>query len=171
MQLFRKGVGFFVFSFFFFFRKKGKWQQLCVCFSNKGNIWIQMKENESEVAQLCLTFCDPIDCSLSGSSVHGIFQARILEWGAISFSRRSSWPRDWTQVSRIVSRHFTVWATREVQKKWKSLPNIYMLWLFRGLPSFHINNWNHGQTTLKMNLWYVSNSIISMIWSKRRMSL
>ena len=48
------------------------------------------------------------------SSVHGIFQARVLEWIAISFSRGSSQPRDQTQVSRIVDRHFTVWATREV---------------------------------------------------------
>ena len=40
----------------------------------------------SEVAQLCQTLCDPIDCSLSGSSMHGIFQARVLEWGAIAFS-------------------------------------------------------------------------------------
>ena len=45
---------------------------------------------ESEVAQSCPTLCDPVDCSLPGSSVHGIFQARILEWVAISFSRRSS---------------------------------------------------------------------------------
>ena len=56
------------------------------------------------VAQLCLTLCDPMDCSLPGSSVHGILQARILEWVAISFSRGSSPPRDWTQVSRIASR-------------------------------------------------------------------
>ena len=68
----------------------------------------------SEVAQLCPTLCDPMDCSLPGSSVHRIFQARILEWVAISFSRRSSRPRDQTQVSHIVGRHFTVWATREV---------------------------------------------------------
>ena len=71
---------------------------------------------ESEVAQSCLTLCDPMDCSLPGSTIHGIFQARILEWVAISFSRRSSWPRDWTQVSHmvgIVGRRFTVWATRE----------------------------------------------------------
>ena len=54
-----------------------------------------------------------MDCSLPGSSVHGSFQARILEWVAISFSRRSSQPRDWTQVSRIAGRRFTVWATRE----------------------------------------------------------
>ena len=68
----------------------------------------------SEVAQSCLTLCDPMDCSLPGSSVHGIFQAILLEWIAISFSRRSSQPRDQTWVSHIVDRHFTIWATREV---------------------------------------------------------
>ena len=45
-------------------------------------------ESESEVAQLCPTLSDPTDCSLPGSSVHGIFQARVLEWGAIAFSNR-----------------------------------------------------------------------------------
>ena len=50
-------------------------------------------------------------------TVHGIFQARILEWAAISFSRGSSWPRDQTQVSRTVGRCFTIWATREVPKR------------------------------------------------------
>ena len=43
-------------------------------------------KRESEVAQSCLTLPDPVDCSLPGSSVHGIFQARVLEWGAIAFS-------------------------------------------------------------------------------------
>ena len=52
-----------------------------------------------------------MDCSLSGSSFHGIFQARVLEWIAISFSRGSSQPRNWTRVFRIAGRHFTVWAT------------------------------------------------------------
>ena len=47
-------------------------------------------ESESEVVQLCPTLCDPMDCSLPNSSVHGIFQAIVLEWIAISFSRRSS---------------------------------------------------------------------------------
>ena len=42
--------------------------------------------HESEIAQLCLTLSDPMDCSLPGSSIHGIFQARVLEWGAIAFS-------------------------------------------------------------------------------------
>ena len=52
-----------------------------------------------------------MDCSPPGSSVHGIFQARILEWVAISFSRGSSRPRDWTPVSRMAGRHFNLWAT------------------------------------------------------------
>ena len=72
-----------------------------------------MFESESEVAQSCPTLCDPMDYSLPGSSVHWIFQARVLEWVAISFSRGSSRPRDWTQVSHIVGRRFTIWATRE----------------------------------------------------------
>ena len=65
-------------------------------------------ESESEVTQSCPTLCDPMDCSLPGLSVHGIFQAIILEWIAISFSRGSSQPRDRTQVSHIVDRRFTV---------------------------------------------------------------
>ena len=65
------------------------------------------------VTQLCLTLCDPMDCSPLGSSVHGISQAKILEWVAISFSRGSSWPRDWTQVSCIAGGLFTVRATSE----------------------------------------------------------
>ena len=55
---------------------------------------VMTSESESEVAQSCPTLCDPMDCSPPGSSVHGIFQARILEWVAISFSRGSSPPRD-----------------------------------------------------------------------------
>ena len=54
-----------------------------------------------------------MDCSLSGSYVHRILQARILAWVAISFSRGSSQPRDQTQVSHIAGRFFTVSATRE----------------------------------------------------------
>ena len=67
----------------------------------------------SEVAQSCLTLCNPMDCSLPGSSVLGIFQARILKWVAICFSRASSQPRDWTRVSCTAGRRSTVWATRE----------------------------------------------------------
>ena len=66
-------------------------------------------------AQLCPTLCDPIDSSLPGSSDHGIFQARILEWVAISSNKGSSQPRDWTQVSCITNGFFTPWAMGEAQ--------------------------------------------------------
>ena len=68
---------------------------------------------KSEVTQSCPTPGDPMDYILPNSSTHGIFQARILEWVVISFSRGSSWPRDWTLVSCTAGRLFTVWATRE----------------------------------------------------------
>ena len=67
------------------------------------------------VAQLCLTLCNPMTLSLSGSSVHGIFQARILEWVAMSSSRGSSQPMDWTQVSCIAGGFFISWTTREAK--------------------------------------------------------
>jgi len=67
-----------------------------------------------EVAQLRLTLHSPMDCSLPGSSAHEIFQARVLEWVAISFSRGSSWPRDQTWVSHIVGRCLTIWTIKEV---------------------------------------------------------
>ena len=67
----------------------------------------------SEVAQSCLTLCDPMDWSQPGFSICGLFQARVLEWVAVSFSRGSSQPRDWTRVSHIADKHFTIWATRE----------------------------------------------------------
>ena len=68
---------------------------------------------QSEVAQSCPTLCDPTGCSLLGSSIHGIFQARELAWTAISFSRGSSQPRDRTQVSCTADRCSTIWGTRE----------------------------------------------------------
>ena len=74
----------------------------------------KLKVNINLFARLCPTLCDPMDCILPSSSVHGILQARILEWVAISFSKGSYWPRDQTPVSCIVGRFFTSWATREV---------------------------------------------------------
>ena len=71
-------------------------------------VWYPGKKEgkESEVAQSCPTLCDPMDCSLPGSSIHRILQARVLEWVAISFSRGSSQPRDRTLVSHIPGRRF-----------------------------------------------------------------
>ena len=61
----------------------------------------------------CPVICVTMNCSLRGSSVHGVFQARVLEWVAIPFSRGSSQLRDRTQVSCIADRRFTLWATRK----------------------------------------------------------
>ena len=65
------------------------------------------------VTQSCLTLCDSMDNSPPGSSVHGILQARILEWVAIPSCRGPSWPKGWTQFSCTAGRFFSIWATRE----------------------------------------------------------
>ena len=78
-----------------------------------------------KVAQSCSTLCDPMDGSLPGSSVHGILQARILEWLAIPFSRRSSQLRDRIQVSRIACGFFTVW-TREGEAYFNFILNLVL---------------------------------------------
>ena len=92
-----------------------------------GNGSTEMKRNISKLRQLLNVLCAvlshsivsdslrPMDCSMPGASVHGIIQARILEWVAMPFFRRSSQPRDWTQVSCIVGGFFTVWATKEAR--------------------------------------------------------
>ena len=109
------------------------------------------------VSQSCLTLCDPMDCSPPGSSVHGILQARILEWVAISFSRGSSWSRNWTWVSCIAGRLFTDWATRKTYNcsavtlfkstiKW-SRKIILALWVWGSLVHWtkaSILNWCQG---------------------------
>ena len=99
-----------------------------------------------------------MDCSPPGSSVHGIFQATVLEWIAISFSRGSSQPRDRTQVYRIVDRCFTIWATREV-------------WLYRSQQTVEISS-RYGNTRPpyqppeKPVCWSRSNSWI-FVWNNR----
>ena len=93
--------------------------------------------NFSEVIQSCLTLCDPMDYSLPGSSVHRIFQARILEWVAISFSRRSSWPRDRTWVSCTAGRLFNVWAIKEA-------PVLAKMW----------RNWNPCTLQVRKQKWH-----------------
>ena len=86
-------------------------------FRAKTGKWSKVK-----VAQSCLTLCDPMDCM-----VHGILWARILEWVAFPFSRGSSQPRDWTQVSHTAGGVFTNWATREAHNG-KSSEQIGMSW-------------------------------------------
>ena len=65
-------------------------------------------KNESEVAQSCPTFSDPMDCSLPGSSVHGIFQARVLEWGAIAFSDKHIVKRMKIRIYTFVKAIFSI---------------------------------------------------------------
>ena len=71
-------------------------------------------KKKSEVKSLSRVplFLTPMDCSAPGSCIHGIFQARVLEWVAISYSRISSWPRYQIRVSHIAGRCFTIWATK-----------------------------------------------------------
>ena len=112
-------------------RKGFTWSLSTQVFPNSTAHWIVL------VAQSCLTLCNPTDRSLPGSSVHRILQAGILEWVVIPFSRWSSWSRDWTLVSCIEARFFTIWATREplnhisiknyVNKK---LPNAFFFFCF-----------------------------------------
>ena len=108
LKLFHKD--FFLKSFSFWF--PGFRDFYIVLLSNPFSSFDQ-KERDCEVAQSYPTLYDPTDSILPGSSVHGIFQARVLEWVAISFSRGSSGPRDWTQISDVSGKHFTIWATRE----------------------------------------------------------
>ena len=86
-------------------QKKKTKQKPCTCYTDNcqtSGIWVITNLRVKILVTLsCPTLCDPMDCSPPGSFVHGILQARILEWIAISFSRGSSWPKDWTQVSHI----------------------------------------------------------------------
>ena len=102
------------------------------------------------VAQSCPTLCDPVECSLQGSSFRGIFQARILEWVAISFSRGSSQPRDRTWVSRFAGRFFT---NEPLGKPWPSKGPV-ILW---GLLL-------HCQTPLARQGSLMWGSELSLLW-------
>ena len=72
--------------------------------------------------QSCPTLCDPVDYT-----VYGILQARILKWVAFPFSRGSSQPRDWNQVSHLAGRFFTSWATRETQEHCSGVGSLFLL--------------------------------------------
>ena len=78
------------------------------------------------VIQSCPTIWDPMGYSLPGFPVHGILQARTLEWVAISFSKGSSWPRDPALVSHIKGRLFTTWVTREALDSQMYIPSLIL---------------------------------------------
>ena len=85
-----------------------------ITLSDSINAPTRLSEVKVKVTQSCPTLCDPMDCI----AVQRILQTRILEWVAFPFSRRSSQPRDWTQVSHNEGGFFTSWATREAQEYW-----------------------------------------------------
>ena len=94
---------------------------VCVCCLKYCTLKMQLKR-VSMCAQSCPTLCDPLDCSLPDLSVCGIIQARILEWVAISSSRGSSWPRDWTHdsciscIDRQILYHWATWEAPPVEE-------------------------------------------------------
>ena len=102
------------------------------------------------VALWRLTLCNPVDCSPPDSSVHGILRARIPEWVAIPFSKGSSPPKNWTQVSCIAGRFFTNWATKAL-----GYPEPHPLLCARALP------WVHALVLL--NVWFLKKQF-HMLW-------
>ena len=102
---------------------------------------------EVSVTQSCPTLSDPVDCSLPGFSVHGLLQARTLEWAAIPFSRGFSWPRAWTKVSCITGGFFTIWATREI-------PMIYLKYRTNQLFKIFPNNFKIFYISIYKKLWF-----------------
>ena len=94
-------------------------------------VWVLQAADQDgicSVAQSCLTLCNPLDCSPPGCSVHGMFQARILEWAAISYSRGSSQPRDQTCISYISCIAGTFFTTEPLRKPKMALKiNKYIL--------------------------------------------
>ena len=117
-----------------------------VSVAQESGSWVSLYQ--SEVAQLCPTLWDSMDCSPPGSSVHGIFQARILEGVTISFSRGSSQPRDQTWISCITDRFFTA----EPSGKQKSMISHLHKFLYTISQKRPLNKLN-AKEKLQTNIW------------------
>ena len=126
--------------------------------------YMKMK-SESEVTQWCPTLSHTMDCSLPGSSIHGIFQARVLEWVAFSFSRVYSPPRDRTQASSIscinrwVLYHWVTWETSITKSQYITLATdichfvqptpVFLLGKFHGERSLEgYSPWHHKESDM-----------------------
>ena len=124
------------------------------------NMWVKWNIMFVLVAQLCLTLCNPVDCSPPGSPVHGILQGRIPEWVAIPFPRGSSQSRDWTFGFCIVGRFFTIWVTGKAQngtlfshkKEWKIATCSNM-----DGPRDHHTKWNVTEKQILYDITYMWN--------------
>ena len=109
--------------------------------------WI-VRVDKNYVAQSCLTLCSPMDCSPPVSSVHGIFEVRILEWVAI-ISKGSSWPGDWTcHLLHWQTYSLYHWVTWEAHELYGVL--IYFLLIF---PSFALGTQEDGFSSLAFENW------------------
>ena len=111
--------------------------------------------------------------SSSSRSVHGIPQARILQWVAISFSRGSSWPRDWTWVSHIVGRLFTDWVTREdypclryIISAWSPVEEFGFLFWIQRFYSMDLE-WFSKNSPIH-NFWLNHMQLLAFFWGKKK---
>ena len=120
------------------------------------------------VVQSCLTLCHPTEYSLTGSSLHGTLQERIMEWVAIAFSRGSSWPRVWTWVSCISGRFFTFRATMEAL--WvNSVPQISMSPRTQNVTLFENKIFADViKVIVKMSLNWTQNSMSVLVRDRKR---
>ena len=123
------------------------------------------------VAQLCPTLCHSMDCSLPVSSIHGILQARILEWVAIAFSRGASWPRDRSQVSYTTGGFFTIWATWGVAVFFNVSNNVYCDTVYNSLNYSCLGNSTERGlwwTVVRYNLVTLNNNKASFLWNSKQ---
>ena len=102
----------------------------------EGPVWslritnVNIRQVQGTCAPSCPTLCDRMDCNPPGSAVHGISQARTLEWVAISFSRGSSWPRDWTHISCVFCTGNHILYQLSHQKSPRQGPGLYEIHTF-----------------------------------------
>ena len=127
-------------------------------------IWLKIitKLKHAKSLLLCLTLCEPMGCSLPASSVHGILQAIILEWVAISFSRESSWHRDWTLVSYIEGGFLTTEPPRRPLKiiremQIKAMVKYHLTPIRMAIIKISANNLysrEYGEKWIFLNCWW-----------------
>ena len=111
------------------------WWRKLKKFYIKGKVYCDYVLKDDVVKMSCMhaqslqTLCAPVDCSPPGSSVHGILQTRVQEWFAISSSRGSSWPKDWTHISCSGRRVLYYWATWEADLTVINIPSAFSMCL------------------------------------------
>ena len=117
------------------------------------------------VTQSCPTLCNPMDCSPPGSSVHGILQARTLEWVAIPFSRRSSWPRDQTWISCISGRLFIIDMYCKLKHLLKRVDFLFMFFNHNFLKKKEKNAKWYGHFEIVWQYPTILNTVVQNGWA------